>query len=69
MKILSQLLRKDIWLTQIEISSFLNRNHDGIRDRFLTSLVDSGELELRYPDKPNRADQAYRTVQKEEKIY
>jgi ATP-dependent DNA helicase RecG len=57
-------LCRDVWLTRLEISSLLNRNPDGIRDRFLTSLVDSGELELRYPDKPNRVDQAYRTARK-----
>lgn len=64
MKEIILLLCKNIWLTRLEISNLLNRNPDGIRDRFLTSLVDSGELELRYPDKPNRVDQAYRAVQK-----
>ena len=53
---------KDHWLTRRQIAELINRNHEGILTRFLTPMVEHGRLELRYPDKPNRVDQAYRTV-------
>ncbi len=55
-------LCNDHWLTRKQISDLLQRNSDGLRSRFLTSMVEHGLLQLRYPDKPNRADQAYRTA-------
>jgi len=46
-------------LTRNQLSELLDRNPDGLRSRFLTPMVAHGRLRLRYPDKPNRADQAY----------
>ncbi len=48
------------WLTRRQLSQLLERNPDGLRSRFLTQMVGHGLLQLRYPNKPNRADQAYR---------
>jgi len=53
---------KDCWLTRRQIAELITRNHEGILTRFLTPMVEHGRLELRYPDKPNRVDQAYRTA-------
>ncbi|MCC5842743.1 MAG: putative DNA binding domain-containing protein [Verrucomicrobia bacterium] len=50
------------WLTRSQIAALLNRNPDGLRQRFLTSMVRHGLLLLKYPDKPNRVDQAYRAA-------
>ncbi|MEN9654398.1 MAG: hypothetical protein RL235_510 [Chlamydiota bacterium] len=50
------------WLTRRELAELLDRSLDGLRSRFLTQMVGHGLLRLRYPDKPNRADQAYSTV-------
>lgn len=47
------------WLTRKQLGDLLNRNPDGLRARYLTQMVGHGLLQLRYPDKPNRADQAY----------
>jgi len=47
------------WLTRNELAELLNRHPDGLRQRFLNPMVGHGILRLRYPDKPNRADQAY----------
>ncbi|NGX54439.1 MAG: hypothetical protein KR126chlam2_00049 [Chlamydiae bacterium] len=47
------------WLTRRQIADLLQRHQDGLRSRFLTSMVEHGLLKLRYPDKPNRTDQAY----------
>jgi len=47
------------WLTRNKLAALLDRNPDGLRSRFLTPMVAHGRLRLRYPDKPNRADQAY----------
>ncbi len=47
------------WLTRNQLAELMNRNTDGLRARFLTSMVAHQRLHLRYPDKPNRADQAY----------
>ena len=53
------------WLTRKQLAELLNRNSEGLRSRFLTSMVSHDRLRLRYPDKPNRTDQAY-TVSKKE---
>ncbi len=50
------------WLTRRQIADLLQRHQDGLRSRFLTSMVEHGLLRLRYPDKPNRVDQAYRAA-------
>ncbi len=47
------------WLTRSELAKLLARHPDGLRQRFLNPMVGHGMLRLRYPDKPNRADQAY----------
>jgi len=49
------------WLTRNQLAEILTRHPDGLRQRFLTPMVEHGLLRLRYPDKPNRADQAYTT--------
>lgn len=51
------------WLTQNEIANLLDRNSESIRQRFLNPMVAHGLLSLRYPDKPNRVDQAYSTAE------
>ena len=50
------------WLTRNQISILVKRNPDGLRSRYLTSMVQHNLLQLRYPDKPNRTDQAYKTA-------
>lgn len=52
----------DRWLTRNEIAGLLGRNSESIRQRFLNPMVEHGLLSLRYPDKPNRVDQAYSTT-------
>jgi ATP-dependent DNA helicase RecG len=52
-------LCKDHWLTRRQLSELLQRHSDGLRSRFLTPMVEHGLLRLRYPEKPNRVDQAY----------
>ncbi len=47
------------WLSRRQLADLLDRHHDGLRTRFLTPMVGHGLLRLRYPDKPNRVDQAY----------
>jgi ATP-dependent DNA helicase RecG len=47
------------WLTRRQLAVLLGRNADALRSRFLTMMVGHGLLRLRYPEKPNRADQAY----------
>ena len=60
-QVILQLCQKQ-WLTRREIGQLLDRNADGLRSRYLTSMVAHGLLRLRFPDKPNRADQAYRST-------
>lgn len=52
-------LCRNRWLSRRQLSDLLQRNPDSLRSRFLTPMVGHGLLQLRYPDKPNRADQAY----------
>lgn len=47
------------WLTKMEIAKLLSRNPEDIRHRFLNPMSEQGLLRLRYPDTPNRRDQAY----------
>ncbi|MFH1467856.1 MAG: hypothetical protein ABIO70_25955 [Pseudomonadota bacterium] len=49
------------FLTAVEIAAALDRRHQSLRRRHLNPLVQQGRLELRYPDRPNHKDQAYRT--------
>ncbi len=51
------------WLTRRQLAELLDRNSDGLRSRFLTLMVEHGLLRLRYPEKPNRVDQAYTTAE------
>lgn len=62
MELLISHLCKDHWLTRKQIGGLLRRNSDGLRSRFLTSMVAHSRLQLRYSDKPNRTDQAYRAA-------
>ena len=55
-------LCRDHFLEAEEIGKYLKRNHVGIRQRYLKPMVEEGILELRYPDAPNRPDQAYRST-------
>ncbi|MBA4176575.1 MAG: transcriptional regulator [Leptothrix sp. (in: Bacteria)] len=50
------------WLTSRELGLLLHRDADNLQSRFLTAMVREGRLELRFPDVPNRPDQAYRTA-------
>ena len=50
------------WLATSELAALVDRDADKLQSRFLTAMVKSGVLELRYPDVRNRPDQAYRTV-------
>lgn len=60
-QIILQLCQK-YYLTAQMLGELMNRNSDGIRDRFLSSMVEEGLLQRLYPDKPNRPDQAYKSV-------
>lgn len=55
-------LCQQAWLTRRQLAELLHRNPDGLRSRYLTSMVEHKLLQLRYPDKPNRTDQAYRAA-------
>jgi len=55
-------LCQDEWLTTKELSLLTNRHSNGLRFRYLTPMVKEGLLALKYPDKPNRSDQAYTTA-------
>ncbi|NLF33210.1 MAG: transcriptional regulator [Planctomycetes bacterium] len=52
-----------IYLTAFHLSELMNRSPVSLRSRFLRPLVQEGLLRLRYPDRPNRPDQAYTAVQ------
>ena len=50
------------WLTSKDLASLLNRDAENLQGRILGVMVKKGLLELRFPDVPNRPDQAYRAV-------
>lgn len=50
------------WLTTKDLATLLRRDPENLQGRILAGLVKKGLLELRFPDVPNRPDQAYRAV-------
>ncbi len=50
------------WLTAKELASLLNRDAENLQSRILAVLVKKNSLVLRFPEVPNRPDQAYRAV-------
>lgn len=50
------------WLTSKDLAALLSRDSENLQSRILGGLVKRGLLELRFPDVPNRPDQAYRAV-------
>ena len=60
-KVIIELCR-DQWLSKIQISQLVNRNSEDLRKRFINPMVSKKLLRLRYPEAPNRTDQAYQTV-------
>ncbi|MCB4791936.1 MAG: putative DNA binding domain-containing protein [Elusimicrobia bacterium] len=44
-----------------ELSRLLNRNPKALQEKYLTSMVNEGVLELKYPTIKNHPDQAYKT--------
>jgi len=47
------------YLSLGQLAQLLKRYPQGLRDRSLTPMVAEGLLQLRYPETPNRPDQAY----------
>lgn len=47
------------FLTAADFGQLMSRNPRGLRDRFLTPMVEEGLLVRKYPNDPNRPDQAY----------
>ena len=51
------------WLTSRELGLLLGREPDNLQTRVLTAMVREQRLAMRYPDVPNRPDQAYQAVE------
>jgi ATP-dependent DNA helicase RecG len=49
------------YLTATQLGALMDREANQLRERFLTPMVREGMLVQRYPDEPNRPDQAYTT--------
>jgi hypothetical protein len=49
------------WLAASEVARLVSRDAEKLQSRFLTAMVREGRLQLRFPDVPNRPDQAYLT--------
>jgi ATP-dependent DNA helicase RecG len=50
------------WLTSKELATLLGREAENLQSRILGGMVKKALLELKFPDVPNRPDQAHRTV-------
>ncbi len=53
------------YLTAEQLGKLVNRNPEALRKRYLTPMAADGALRLRFPDAPNRPDQAYTAVESE----
>ena len=62
MEIIITALCEGDWLTGITLSRLLDREIKSLQDQYLAQMVASGFLCLKYPDKKNHPDQAYRTA-------
>ena len=62
MKSVLQKICIDRYLSVEQLARLLHRNPVRLRSVFLGPMVQSGLLQLRYPDAPNRPDQAYTAV-------
>ena len=51
------------WLASKDLAALLSRDAENLQCRILAGLVKKALLELRFPEVPNRPDQAYRTVE------
>lgn len=49
------------FLTVRNLAELLNRDSNSLLNHYLKDMVASGGLELRFADKPNHPQQAYRT--------
>ncbi|HUT33513.1 MAG TPA: RNA-binding domain-containing protein [Planctomycetota bacterium] len=52
------------YLTATELGELMGRNPQGLSGRFLRGMVRRGLLARKYPDQPNRPDQAYTTTKR-----
>ena len=50
------------YIKPTDLGALLSRNPEHLRNRFLTPMVESGELELKYPNNVGHPQQAYRLV-------
>lgn len=50
------------YLTVQQMAGILKRNPEGLRNRYITPLVDQEKLAKRFPRQGNRPDQAYTTI-------
>lgn len=51
------------WLSARQLAELLERDPESLQTKVLASLVRSGQLRLRFPEVPNRRDQAYQSVE------
>ena len=51
------------YLTTAQLARLLSRNAMKLRDRYLSPLCEEGRLKRRFPQEPNRPDQAYTTME------
>lgn len=56
-------LCQDRYLSLAQLAYLMGRNPEGLRTRYLKSMVHEGQLQLRYPNVPNHSRQGYRTVE------
>ena len=50
------------FLSLRELADLLNRNPESLRNEYVSKMVRSGQLTLRYPDQPRHRQQAYRSI-------
>ena len=52
------------FLTLQQLAALMGRAAKGLRDRYLSPMIMTGQLEWRFPNSPNHESQAYRTLRK-----
>lgn len=67
-KVIEMLCGLRDWTTPAELSRWLNFQPGNLSERHLSPMVESGQLERRYPANLSHPEQAYRTIRRQDEL-
>jgi len=58
-------LCSDQFVTLNALAEIVNRNSDGLRQRYIKPLIEEGKMKMAFPSTPNHEKQAYRSIKRD----